>query len=100
MNWYFDAQGVASGPMDEEALRVEVSAGRIQASTLVWRTGMERWLSVEALRPEWWVKPSPESASVQASLAAARASTAQVPVAAPQEGGFLKKIFGFGKKRA
>lgn len=86
--------------MDETALRAEVSAGRIQASTLVWRTGMERWQSVDMLKPDWWALHSPAPLPAKTTQPTTRALTSNAQAAEPREGGFLKKIFGFGKKRA
>jgi len=43
MNWYYAADAQQVGPFDEEAFRDLVSKGEIQATTLVWRSGMSGW---------------------------------------------------------
>lgn len=42
-HWYLGVDGQQIGPFDVSALAGEVTAGRLTASTLVWRTGMADW---------------------------------------------------------
>lgn len=107
MNWYFDKQGEAAGPLDRQGLRDAADAGLIREATLVWCAGMEKWRTVGELRPAWWGapdEPAPRQPVIVGEEAAERKLTA--PLAPVREagpgagGGFLKRLFGFGKKRA
>lgn len=46
-NYFFSIRGRAEGPLDEQAVRDHVAAGRITRDTLVWCDGMSGW---QALR--------------------------------------------------
>ncbi len=46
-NYFFSIRGKAEGPLDEQAVREHIAAGRISRDTLVWRDGMSGW---QALR--------------------------------------------------
>ncbi|MFC7335883.1 GYF domain-containing protein [Haloferula chungangensis] len=50
--WYYSLNGVQQGPVDDEEMRAMLASGMIQASTLVWRDGMDRWVPL-ASQPEW-----------------------------------------------
>ena len=42
-SYFFSIQGKATGPLDEQAVRGHIAAGRITRDTLVWRDGMAGW---------------------------------------------------------
>lgn len=46
-NYFFSIRGKAEGPLDEQAVREHIAAGRITRDTLVWCDGMSGW---QALR--------------------------------------------------
>ncbi|HCN30278.1 MAG TPA: hypothetical protein DIT64_16355 [Verrucomicrobiales bacterium] len=107
MNWYYDNQGEAAGPLDLPGLRAERDAGRIRADTLVWCPGAQEWQAVGLLQPSWWTQAEekePLQPAIPAGDTAARKLPApHAPVSSGHEsarGGFLKRLFSFGKKRA
>jgi hypothetical protein len=53
MHWYYDSEGTAEGPQDDEAMADLVEQGKISTETLVWQPDMERWTEVSALGPSW-----------------------------------------------
>lgn len=116
MNWYYDNAGAAEGPMDDQAMTELVRAKKLASDSLVWHAGLEAWQTVAALAPAWWAASLPTPAGRPAADAAARKpgneasdaggrrlagpnapnTTATEPKAA---GGFLRRLFGFGKKK-
>lgn len=53
MHWYYDSEGTAEGPQDDEAMADLIEQGKISTETLVWQPDMERWTEVSALGPSW-----------------------------------------------
>ena len=49
MNWYYADKGQQIGPFDDAAFENLVSSGQIQATTLVWNSGMTDWKPVAEL---------------------------------------------------
>ena len=43
VQWYAGIGGQQVGPLDENALRVQIQSGQITAATLVWRQGLANW---------------------------------------------------------
>ena len=41
--WYFEQAGLRVGPVPEAEIRAAIAAGRVSASTLVWRAGFQDW---------------------------------------------------------
>lgn len=41
--WFLGVGGQQTGPFDEAGLQAEAAAGRLTATTLVWRAGMAAW---------------------------------------------------------
>lgn len=107
MNWFYNNEGLADGPHDEETMNRVVT----QARTLVWHTEMEAWQEVAHLKPDWWHPVMPKLQPRVLSMSASRTPTgalshrSPVPMAPTQQskeessgGGFLKRLFGRGKK--
>jgi hypothetical protein len=46
--WYVVIDGQKVGPLTEEALLRRMASGEIDASTLVWRSGMDEWQTIAA----------------------------------------------------
>jgi uncharacterized RDD family membrane protein YckC len=67
MIWYYAENNSQAGPVSDEQLRELVTAGRIQAATLVWKAGMDAWTPLSQAVPGLAV------ASVPAQSAAAPA---------------------------
>jgi len=129
MNWYIDNAGAAEGPYDAAAMTRMAREQRLDSDSLVWHADLEEWQSVAALAPDWWgaalpthapeAAPAPNSRSKTAEKAPAAVPASDLPaepaqakrrLTAPkaptgddepekESGGFLKKIFGFGKKK-
>jgi len=108
MNWYINNAGAAEGPLDEQAMTELVRAKKLAMDSLVWHAGLEAWQTVAQLSPAWWGgKPAPvlEKQAVvdKKDSGIRRLAGPQAPsgdAAEPKEsGGFLKRLFGFGKKK-
>lgn len=92
-------------------------AQKLASDSLVWHAGLEAWQTVAALSPSWWgatlPTPADRPAPVEtkkaepkpkAEVAAARRLTgpnapSAEASAAKENGGLLKRLFGFGKKK-
>ncbi len=119
MNWYINNAGAAEGPIDDHAMGELARAHRLASDSLVWHAGLESWQTVAALAPSWWAdvlptpanrpvpvepKKAPTARARNADAAASRrlsvpnAPTTAAP-ATPESSGFLKRLFGFGKKK-
>lgn len=118
MNWYINNAGAAEGPMDDHAMGELARARKLASDSLVWHAGLEAWQTVAALAPSWWgsalptpadrpaaveqKKPAPAKAKAEGAtarrLAAPSAPSAEATTA-KEGGGFLKRLFGFGKKK-
>lgn len=48
MSWYYAWNGQQAGPVEDSALRQMVDSGAMPPGTLVWQTGLEQWIPVEA----------------------------------------------------
>lgn len=109
MNWYINNAGAAEGPHDESAMAGLVREKKLSLDSLVWHAGLDAWQTVSQLSPAWWAgKPVPvvekkkEPADKKDSgvrrLSGPKAPTSE---AADEKtgGGFLKRLFGFGKKK-
>ncbi len=115
MNWYYNNAGAAEGPMDDQAMTEMVRAKKLVSDSLVWHAGLEAWQSVAVLAPSWWEaslptpagRPVPVAAKKPAKekshSSARRLSGPNAPntetVETKESGGFLKRFFGFGKKK-
>jgi hypothetical protein len=115
MNWYINNAGAAEGPMDENAMAELARGKKLASDSLVWHAGLEAWQTVAALAPAWWEKtlPTPAGRPVPAAekkpvkakddASARRLSGPKAPTSeaaeAKEGGGFLKRLFSFGKKK-
>ncbi|OYW75551.1 MAG: hypothetical protein B7Z37_12860 [Verrucomicrobia bacterium 12-59-8] len=115
MNWYYNNAGAAEGPMDDQAMTELVRAKKLVSDSLVWHAGLEAWQTVAVLAPSWWAaslltpagRPAPVAAKTPAKEKAdsggRRLSGPNAPNTEASEikagGGFLKRLFGFGKKK-
>lgn len=45
--WYYATEGSREGPVSAEEMSSLVESGRISGSTLVWKTGMPKWIPLE-----------------------------------------------------
>lgn len=119
MHWYYDNEGLAEGPLDDEAMATLLNDGKLAPRTLIWQPEMERWSEVSQVAPAWSLPKKKRSitASVLSKL------TGGIPVAkpasdspaetggrkpmpmapsGPEKGaadqGLLKRLFKFGRK--
>lgn len=120
MNWYINNAGAAEGPLDDQAMGELARKHKLASDSLVWHAGLEAWHTVATLAPSWWStalptpanrpapveekkKSAPTSTIQKTEAAARRLSGPNAPsaeAATPKEGGgFLKRLFGFGKKK-
>lgn len=98
-HWYYHepSQGRV-GPIDADALREHVRAGRVRRDTLVWRVGLSGWLPLQQVEDELGLAdvppplPSsaaatpiaaPEATLADATPAAATTASAPTPAASP-----------------
>lgn len=49
--WYYTKDGQRAGPVSDEQLRELVTAGKVQAADLVWKTGMPQWVQASQFFP-------------------------------------------------
>ena len=108
MNWYINNAGAAEGPNDDAAMAALVREKKLALDSLVWHAGLDAWQTVAQLSPSWWVGKPAVAVSQQPAKAKADASGRHLagPKAPTSEatedkggGGFLKRLFGFGKKK-
>lgn len=107
MNWYINNAGAAEGPHDEAAMAGFVREKKLSMDSLVWHAGLEAWQTVAQLSPSWLGgKAAPVAGQKAATdkkdsgvrrLAGPKAPTAEA--VEEKSGGFLKRLFGFGKKK-
>ena len=57
-DWYVSVDGNRQGPIDEHTLGCWISERRIQAETLVWRSGMQDWKPAREVLPAALVSPA------------------------------------------
>lgn len=101
MTWYFNNDGVADGPYEDEAMAALLVQNRIKGHTLVWQVGGETWQEIAAQAPDWWqpVTAAQTDAVVSTRPPTTRGLVPNAPVVEAKpaaSGGFLKKMFGFG----
>ncbi|MBQ7251856.1 MAG: DUF975 family protein [Kiritimatiellae bacterium] len=53
MNWYYQLDGAAQGPVSEETFRSLIARGVIRPDTLVWHEGMAEWEPLSVADPTW-----------------------------------------------
>ena len=66
-SWYAMMDGRREGPMTPRVFQNEVNAGRIAATTVVWRTGMPRWRRLGKVALEQDVELADAKAPAQAT---------------------------------
>ncbi|MBI2685159.1 MAG: RDD family protein [Acidobacteria bacterium] len=49
MSWYYAVNGQQAGPVEDAEMQQMAAAGAINASTLVWRAGMDVWATLGSL---------------------------------------------------
>ena len=101
--------------MDDQAMTELVRAKKLASDSLVWHAGLEAWQSVAVLAPSWWEsslptpagrpvpvaakKPAKENADAGARRLAGPNAPNTEAAETKEGGGFLKRLFGFGKKK-
>ena len=51
MDWYYQQNDAAQGPVSEETFRALIAGGLIRPDTLVWHDGMAEWLPLSVVEP-------------------------------------------------
>lgn len=107
MTWYFNNDGAADGPYDDEAMAAMLAQKRLQAHTLIWHPGAEVWQEITSLAPSWWQAP-PAAKVVRANKKSVNAdapTTRHLVPTAPSadstpnpQPSFLKRLFSWGRK--
>ena len=64
MNWYFEREGVSSGPVDEGDLILMIRRREVPRDSMIWHPGLDEWLPIAELKPEWLVVPAIGSGGV------------------------------------
>ena len=115
MNWYYNSDGNAQGPLDEEAMAARLREGDVTSDTLIWQRALSQWQSIRQLSPAWAQQPpaptngsksapvSPETPSVSRSRVGSTPARSTLTPKAPSEDsnapaktGFLKRLFKRG----
>ncbi len=105
MTWYFNNEGVADGPYEDDAMAALLKQNRIKAQTLVWHVGGESWQGISIQAPSWWQPTVATPTAVEATPSSRPLTRGLVPKAPQAEakpqasGGFLKRLFGLGGKK-
>lgn len=107
MNWYINNAGAAEGPKDDAAMAELVREKKLSLDSLVWHAGLDAWQTVAQISPAWLgVKAAPvveKKAADKKDSGVRRLAEPKAPTAETEEkkegGGFLKRLFGFGKKK-
>ncbi len=53
MEWYYQQDNAAQGPVSEEVFRAKIADGTIRPDTLVWHDGMSEWQPLSAAAPSY-----------------------------------------------
>ena len=107
MNWYINNAGAAEGPKDDAVMAGLVREKKLTPDSLVWHTGLDAWQTVAQISPSWaggGVEPVVEKKTTADKKApgARRLAGPMAPTAeasGEKSGGFLKRLFGFGRKK-
>lgn len=121
MNWYYEKEGVSQGPVAEAELAERVFHRELKGDSLIWNSELDSWTSVAELRPNWLEtlaaqeevpEPRPATAPlrpitvplreapVKGAAPAPSRLKPQAPVGGEEEkAGFLRRLFGGGKKK-
>lgn len=108
MNWYINNAGAAEGPKDDAAMAELVREKKLSLDSLVWHAGLDAWQTVAQISPAWLgVKAAPvvekKAVAGKKDSGVRRLAEPKAPTAEAEEkkegGGFLKRLFGFGKKK-
>jgi hypothetical protein len=98
VNWYYSAEGHATGPVSEEKLAEMARGGVVTTETLIWHPALTEW------EPVWKLKPDIiENLNKSAMARQAKGTTDHIPVAesalpAPPAAGIFSRLFGRKKK--
>ncbi len=106
MNWYYSAEGHATGPLTEQKLGELARSGVVTTDTLIWHSGLAEF------EPAWKLKPEIiEHLNKSAMARQAKGATDRIPTQAPSakempptaaapkeekaaKPGFLGRLFG------
>src|SRR5579863_10270643 len=85
MDWYYSDGRQQFGPVTEPEFDTLVTAGRINAATLVWRSGMAEWMPFGKVQPSLApaapaAAPAAVASAVQTAPAPASADSGRAPV--------------------
>lgn len=53
MQWYYQQDNAAQGPVSEEVFRAKIADGTIRPETLVWHDGMAEWQPLSVAAPSY-----------------------------------------------
>lgn len=101
MSWYFNNDGAADGPYDDEAMAALVVQKRIQAQTLIWHPGIDVWQEIVALAPPWWKAPPTPNTKSDKAAGGGRGFAPNAPSheeKSSETPSFFKRLFGWIKK--
>ncbi|AMV18224.1 GYF domain-containing protein [Planctomyces sp. SH-PL14] len=82
--WYYNSGDSKIGPVDEAFIKNLIVSGKVEADTLLWKTGLPNWLEARQFFPNAFASPPRMTAGKWAALAAAVFLTAGIGV-----GGYL-----------
>lgn len=71
MNWYYNLNGEAVGPVDEKGVKEHIADGTLGGETLIWNPEMETWRTLNDIQPDWLTITPDELGSLRKEKAAA-----------------------------
>jgi len=109
MTWYYNNDGVADGPHEDEAMSELKSQKRLNAQTLIWHPEAAQWQAVAQMSPAWWQPAQPKVTSPQVSTDKTLKKeevikggfTPMAPIASEKASttNFFKRLLGLGRKK-
>ncbi len=123
MHWYYDNEGQAEGPLDDEGMASLFKEGRLVPHSLIWQPDLDQWSEIAQIGPEWAEPPKKRSKTASVllkltggvSLSKRNSSSSEAaspsaqrkpkPVAPSGTGnpdgepGLFKRLFGMGRKK-
>ena len=100
--WYYLVNNEQQGPVSSAELKQMATAGQIQPDTLIWKEGLDDWVSAQRIKGLF--DAATETSSVEMTAQAAQAAESQQQPAAEgydQQGGYQQPGYGgYGQQAA
>lgn len=115
MAWYYNNEGDADGPHEDDVMEALASQRKVTGGTLVSKAGSGEWGAVEEALPSWWkpapavFPPAPAARGPKPAALPEQALPARLQPVAPMRGpelgkpaqkpGFFTRLFGKGSSK-